>query len=99
MKMRWLFSESRYFQLFDAYDGYGNVLESVYAYTNGDDNQMAMVLYNNQYERVDGWINMSVQKLVKDGGERRIEVVSLAQSLRLKRGVRRFLVYRNFSNG
>ena len=99
LKMRWLFSESRYFQLFDAYDGYGNVLESVYAYTNGDDNQMAMVLYNNQYERVDGWINMSVQKLVKDGGERRMEVVSLAQSLRLKRGVRRFLVYRNFSNG
>ena len=42
---------------------------------------------------------MSVQKLVKDGGERRMEVVSLAQSLRLKRGVRRFLVYRNFSNG
>ena len=28
-----------------------------------------------------------------------MEVVSLAQSLRLKRGVRRFLVYRNFSNG
>ena len=99
LKMRWLFSESRYFQLFDAYDGYGNVLESVYAYTNGDDNQMAMVLYNNQYEQVDGWINMSVQKLVKEGGERHLEVVSLAQSLRLKRGVRRFLVYRNFSNG
>ena len=99
LKMRWLFSESRYFQLFDAYDGYGNVLESVFAYTNGDDNQMAMVLYNNQYERVDGWINLSAQKLVKDGHDRRMEVVSLAQSLRLRRGVRRYLVYRNFSNG
>jgi len=99
LKMRWLFSESRYFQLFDAYDSYGNVLESVYAYTNGDDNRMTMVLYNNQYERVEGWINMSAPKLVKDNGERRIEVVSLAQSLRLGRGVRRFLIYRNFNNG
>ena len=99
LKMRWLFSESRYFQLFDAYDGYGNVLESVFAYTNGDDNQMTMVLYNNQYERVDGWINHSAPKLVKDGGERRLETVSLAESLRLRRGVRRFLVYKNFNNG
>ena len=99
LKMRWLFSESRYFQLFDAYDSYGNVLESVYAYTNGDDNQMAMVLYNNQYERVEGWINLSVPKLIKENGERRNEVVSLAQSLRLRRGVRRFMIYRNFNNG
>ncbi len=99
LKMRWLFSESRYFQLFDVYDGYGNVLESVFAYTNGDDNQMTMVLYNNQYERVEGWINHSAPKLVKDGGERHLETVSLAESLRLRRGVRRFLVYRNFNNG
>ncbi len=99
LKMRRLFSESRYFQLFDAYDSNGNVLESVYAYTNGDDNQMTMVLYNNQYDRVEGWIKDSAPKLVKDGGERRLEVVSLAESLRLRRGVRRFLVYRNFSNG
>ncbi len=99
LKMRWLFSESRYFQLFDAYDGYGNVLESVYAYTNGDDNQMTMVLYNNQYDHVEGWIKDSAPKLIKDGGERSIQVTSLAQSLRLKRGIRRYLVYRNFSNG
>ena len=99
LKMRWLFSESRYFQLFDAYDSNGNVLESVFAYTNGDDNQMAMVLYNNQYERVEGWINLSAPKLIKENGERRIEVVSLAQSLRLRRGIRRFLIYRNFNNG
>ncbi len=99
LKMRWLFSESRYFQLFDAYDSNGNVLESVYAYTNGDDNQMAMVLYNNQYEHVEGWINLSAPKLIKDSGERRVEVVSLAQSLRLRRGIRRFLIYRNFNNG
>lgn len=99
LKMRWLFSESRYFQLFDVYDGYGTVQESVYAYTNGDDNQMTMVLYNNQYEHVEGWIKDSVPKLVKDGGDRRIETISLAESLRLKRGVRRYFIYRNFSNG
>lgn len=99
LKMRRLFSESRHFQLFDAYDSNGNVLQSVYAYTNGDDNQMAMVLYNNQYEHVDGWINLSVPKLIKEDDQRHVEVVSLAQSLRLRRGVRRYLVYKNFNNG
>lgn len=99
LKMRRLFSESRYFQIFDAYDSNGNILESVYAYTNGDDSRMTMVLYNNQYEQVEGWINHSAPKLVRDGNERRTEVVSLAQSLRLRRGVRRFLVYKNFNNG
>ena len=99
LKMRRLFSESRFFQFFDVRDGNGNVLDSVYAYTNGDENQMTLVIYNNQYERVSGCISRSVPKLVKDGGERRLETVSLAESLRLKRGVRRFLVYRNFNNG
>ncbi len=99
LKMRWLFSESRYFQLFDAHDRFGNVLESVYAYTNGDDNQMTMVLYNNQYEHVEGWIKESAPKLVKEGDSRNIQTTTLAESLRLKRGVRRYFVYRNYSNG
>ncbi|MCQ2412504.1 MAG: alpha-amylase family glycosyl hydrolase [Sphaerochaetaceae bacterium] len=99
LKMRRLFSESRYFQIFDVIANDGQVQDSVFAYTNGDDNQMALVLYNNQYEHVEGKINLSAPKLVKDGSERRMETVSLAQSLRLKRGIRRFLVYKNFNNG
>ena len=99
LKMRRLFSECRFFQFFDAHDSDGNILESVYAYTNGDENQMALVIYNNQYERVSGWIRQSSAKLVKDGADRHLETVSLAESLRLRRGVRRFLVYRNFNNG
>mgnify|MGYP004444002979 FL=1 len=99
LKMRWLFSESKYFQLFDVIGNDGTVQESVFAYTNGDDRQMTLVLYNNQYERVEGCINQSAAKLIKDNGERRLETVSIAQSLRLQRGVRRFLVYRNFNNG
>lgn len=99
LKMRRLFSESKYFQMFDVHCSDGSIAESVFAYVNGDDNQMALVLYNNQYERVEGTITESAPKMVRDGEERRLETVSLAKSLRLTRGVRRYVIYRNFNDG
>ena len=99
LKMRRLFSESKYFQLFDVHTNDGNIAESVFAYTNGDDQQMALVLYNNQYEHVEGVITESAPKLVRNGDERRLETVSIAKSLRLTRGVRRYVIYRNFNDG
>lgn len=99
LKMRRLFSESKYFQMFDVHCSDGSIAESVFAYVNGDDNQMALVLYNNQYERVEGTITESAPKMVRDGEERHLETVSLAKSLRLTRGVRRYVIYRNFNDG
>ncbi len=99
LKMRHLFSESKYFQLFDVRTNDGNIAESVFAYTNGDDQQMALVLYNNQYEHVEGVITESSPKLVRNGEDRRLETVSIAKSLRLSRGVRRYVIYKNFNDG
>ena len=99
LKMRRLFSESKYFQLFDVYYDDGNVAEAVYCYVNGDDNQMALVVYNNQYEHVNGTITQSAPKLVRNGEEKTLETVTLAKSLRLTRGVRRYAIYKNFNDG
>ncbi len=99
LKMRRLFSESKYFQLFDVHYDDGSVAEAVYCYVNGDDNQMALVLYNNQYEHVDGTITQSAPKLVRNGEEKTLETVSLAKSLRLTRGIRRYVIYKNFNDG
>lgn len=96
LKMRYLFSGCKYFNLFDVYDN-GNVVEDIYAYTNGDDNRMTLVLYNNRYEHACGTIFTSVPKLNK--ANRELETVNLAQALRLTLSPRRFLVYKNFTDG
>ena len=93
LKIRYLFSECRYFQLFDVVDN-NNVQESVYAFTNGDDNRMTLVLYNNRYEHAQGKIYNSVGKLNKQTHS--LESVSLAQSLRLTMGGRHFAVLKSF---
>ncbi|MCF0238597.1 MAG: alpha-amylase [Sphaerochaetaceae bacterium] len=97
LKMRYLFSESQNFQLFDVYGNDGQIKESVYAYTNGDDRQMALVLYNNQYERVDGLICNSAPKLNKE--TKTTSTVSIGQSLRLKRGIRSYMIFKDFLSG
>ncbi len=95
LKLRYLFSECRNYQQFDVINN-GNIVNDIYAYTNGDDNQMTLVLYNNRYEHSEGNINISSPKLIKKGNERHIETVSLAKSLRLTRKVRSFMVYKDF---
>lgn len=98
LKMRRLFSGCKYFQLFDA-ENNGTVAESIFAYTNGDETQMTMVLYNNQYEHAEGRIMQSAAKIIKDSPDKHCETVLLAQSLRLTMSPRRYMIYRNFTDG
>ena len=98
LKMRKLFSECCNFQLFDV-ENNGNIQQNIYAYTNGDDSRMTLVLYNNAYEHAEGRIYNSVPKIVKESTDRHCETVNLAQSLRLTRSPRKFVVYRNFTDG
>lgn len=97
LKMRKLFSTCKYFQIFDA-ENNGHIEQSIYAYTNGDDSQMTLVLYNNRYEHAEGRIFQSAPKINKKSADRHTETVSLAQSLRLTMSPRRFLVYKNFTD-
>ena len=58
-RRRWLFAEVDEFELYDVYSEYGGVLESVFAYSNRAGDARALVLYNNAYDTVSGWIHTS----------------------------------------
>ncbi len=60
LRKRYLFSGVDYFQLFDLYRD-GSVQQSAFCYVNGTERERALVLYNNQYECVEGWIKTSSQ--------------------------------------
>ena len=55
MKKRYLFSGSAEFRLYDFFAG-GSVNENVFAYSNRQGGECALVLYNNSYGRAVGWI-------------------------------------------
>ncbi|GHV67123.1 alpha-amylase [Spirochaetia bacterium] len=57
MKRRNVFSGSASFCLYDFYTGEGSVNENVFAYSNRDGEDRALVLYNNSYSSTAGWIH------------------------------------------
>ncbi|MDD2231528.1 MAG: alpha-amylase family glycosyl hydrolase [Sphaerochaetaceae bacterium] len=98
LKMRWLFSNCEYFQLFDAI-GNGGVLESVFAYANGTEGKRALVLYNNQYERTEGWIKNSAPKLVRNpDGTRETQTCTIAKALGIPNRDGAFVLARKFGS-
>ena len=99
IKLRYLFSGSDNFELFDVIDE-DSVAESVFAYVNGSNGDRALVVYNNQYEHAQGRINISAPKLVRlPDGARETKTKTLAESFGLGVGGRRYAIYDNFSNG
>ncbi len=99
LRKRYLFSGVDHFELFDMYRD-GQIQESAFAYANGDGQETALVLYNNQYEAVEGNINTSVPKLYRQpDGSRETKCSSLAESFNLTLGGRRFLIYEEFPTG
>ncbi|MGC2163843.1 MAG: alpha-amylase family glycosyl hydrolase [Silvibacterium sp.] len=68
LKRRWLFAESTYFVLYDFWAGHGSVDENVFAYSNRQGDQRAVVLYNNSYGTTHGTIHVSAAAMDKDSG-------------------------------
>jgi glycosidase len=98
LKKRYLFSGVDFFNLFDLYRD-GVVQQSAFCYVNGTETERALILYNNQYEEVSGWIKTSAPKLQKNGEEKRTVTTSLAETLGLTLGGRRYVIYDSFSEG
>jgi hypothetical protein len=96
LRLRYLFSGSEYFEIFDVVD-YGSVKESVYAYVNGISSSRALILYNNSYEAATGRIHTSAPKLHRtiDGG-REIRTTSIAKSLGLNFSDNTYIIYEQF---
>ncbi len=82
LRMRPLFSEVEHFYLFDFTRDDRTIDENVFAYSNGQGDQRAIVVYNNHWERSSGRIHTSCSFMRKtlDGGKH-LETVSLSQAL------------------
>ncbi len=96
LRLRYLFSGSQYFEIFDVID-WGTIKESVYAYVNGISSNRALILYNNSYEAASGRIHTSAPKLhrTQDGG-REIRTTSIANSLGLHFSDNSYIIYEQF---
>jgi hypothetical protein len=59
LKRRWIFAESSNFLLYDLFEGSGSVDENVFAYSNRNGTERALVVYNNRYGTAQGTIDHS----------------------------------------
>jgi Alpha amylase, catalytic domain len=63
IKKRYLFSESKNFQLYDLYNQEGHTNENVFAWSNSTENECVIVFYNNTFNSAAGWIHKAASKL------------------------------------
>jgi glycosidase len=71
LKRRWLFAESSNFLLYDFFEGGGSVDENVFAYSNRNGGERALVVYNNHYGSAHGTIDFSAAYADKGSGQLR----------------------------
>ncbi len=96
LRLRYLFSGSEYFEIFDVID-YGAIKESVFAYVNGIASSRALILYNNCYEYASGRIYESSPKLHRTAdGSREIRSNTIANSLGLSFSDNTYIIYEEF---
>ncbi len=100
LRQRWLFADVEHFFLFDVVSESGTVQEDVFAYSNGRENERALVFYNNRYERASGRILSSCSYAEKDAsGSKRLKHTSLAHCIGLEATPHDFLVVRELRSG
>ena len=71
LKRRWLFAESENFLLYDLFTANGTVDENVFAYSNRNGGERALVVYNNRYGTSHGTIDYSAAYADKGSGHSR----------------------------
>lgn len=95
MKKRYLFSQVLNFWLFDFIDGYGGINENVFAFTNTEHGERALIFYNNKYENTSGTIFRSSPKLMNNYGSRGIETRTIAEALWIKPSEKHFYIFKD----
>ena len=68
LQRRWLFAESSNFLLYDFFTAGGSVDENVFAYSNRNGGERALVVYNNRYGTTQGTIHYSAAYADKGSG-------------------------------
>jgi glycosidase len=80
LKQRRLFSGVDHFTFYDFQDSSGAVIDDVFAYSNSSGCEQVLVVYNNKYQNIMGWIKNSVNPRNAGASSRK----TLAQALGLK---------------
>jgi len=101
MKRRYLFADVSNFLLYDLYTHQGWVNENVFAYTNKYNSEKALVLYNNKFENVSGWIHTSsaYAERVGNSEEKRLIQKCLGDGLSLNNNSNYFCIFKDYITG
>lgn len=95
MKKRYLFCQVTNFWLFDFVTDHGTVNENVFAYTNSEHGERALIFYNNKYENTSGKIHYSSPKLMANySGSKGIETRTIADALSINPSRKHFYIYK-----
>lgn len=95
MKKRYLFSQVTNFWLFDFWDNHGNLNENVFAFTNSERGEKALVFFNNRYENTKGTIFHSSPKLISFiNGEKVNQSRTLGEALGVNPTLQHYYVYK-----
>ena len=86
------FAEVQSFALYNFANGYGNIDENVFAYSNYGEGCHNLVVYNNRYGDTEGFVKQSVQFSVKEGGEKHLVSTTLSEQLGLHPDSNYFIV-------
>lgn len=89
-KRRYLFSNVTNYWLFDFIDDLGGLNENVYAYSNGEFGERALIFYNNKYQYTSGKIFRSSLKLVN----KEPKDVTIAEALSIDSSPHHYYIFR-----
>ena len=92
MHRRALFAGATSFRLFDLFDGNGEIVEAVFAFTNRYDGDQALVVFNNRWESTAGRLHTSAPYRLDRNVPPRTE--HLARALGAPRGRNHFVIFR-----
>ncbi|MDR0497377.1 MAG: alpha-amylase [Treponema sp.] len=97
MKKRHIFSGSANFCLYDFYDSAGQINDNVFAYSNSEGDERALVFYNNSFYQASGWINRGAVAIPQKDGSYKQN--SLGEAYGLHGENRFFTVFREQRSG
>jgi hypothetical protein len=96
---RALFAEARDFRLYDFFTEEGWVNEDVFAYSNRDGDESALVVYHNRFASTPGWVRVSCAYADKTAEGRPLLQQSLGQALGLSTDHGVYVRYRDAFTG
>ena len=97
LRRRHLFADVENFLLYDFFTPAGKVNEDVFAFSNGNDRERGLVIYQNKFAETSGWIKRSVASM--DKASLRLVQRTLGDGLALRGGDNDYLLFRDIPSG